>query len=140
MKVKVWQPYQLYCRSFAYCEGDEGLSLWYWKELLFPSFFLFLLLSPKLYLYALTTQNCTFSLSGNQSIDLKFQRYYALQIFTIGYNENTTFLRFLGLGYYLREWKGFWVLLSPWEQFCGIEVPFLWDCMMWKTILQKSNL
>ena len=51
-----------------------------------------------------------------------------------------TFLRFLGLGYYLREWKGFPVLLSPWEQFCGIEVTFLWDCMMWNTILQKSNL
>jgi hypothetical protein len=46
------------------------------------SFFLSIpLLSPKLYLQALTTQNCTFSLSGNQSIDLKSQRYYALQIF-----------------------------------------------------------
>ena len=53
---------------------------------------------------------------------------------------NLSFLRFLELGYYLREWKGFPVLLSPWEQFCGIEVTFLWDCMMWNTILQKSNL
>jgi hypothetical protein len=38
-------------------------------------------------------------------------------------------LRFLGFGHYLREWKGFPVLLSPLEQFCGIEVTFLWDCM-----------
>ena len=40
-----------------------------------------------------------------------------------------SFLRFLGFGYYLREWKDFPVLLSPLEQFSGIEVTFLWDCM-----------
>ena len=54
--------------------------------------------------------------------------------------RHCSILRFLGFGHYLREWKGFPVLLSPWEQFCGIEVTFLWDCMKWNTILQKSNL
>ena len=34
-------------------------------------------------------------------------------------------LRFLGFDHYLREWRGFPVLLSPREQFCGIEVTFL---------------
>ena len=54
--------------------------------------------------------------------------------------ESPSILRFLGFGHYLREWKGFPVLLSSLEQFCDIEVTYLWDCMMWNATLQKCNL
>jgi hypothetical protein len=46
-------------------------------------------------------------------------------LFSFSFWWHHSILRFLGFGHYLREWKGFPVLLSPWEQFCGIEVTFL---------------